>query len=1053
MKPKKKQHQNDSIRQYLDTIKEVYKPRHNKTLDFVEELRRTRGYLHGGPLDNMKGMGIKRKDDEENAEIIEYGGDYIDEQRGKSKNKGYSMKQEFHEEKQAKYFILPEIDKNKKKTSKTKKTFNSFQDKHTGGGGSGRNVIGKKVDFKEENVGFSGYGQMVLDNISQRDIKSPKNERMNSRYNSCNEMHKNKEINEKIENNEYFLENIRSRSKKNQEVKGYNGENETKIGEFRENQEIKTAKFITIPKKIIEDIKNEDFKQNNTSELINNNNTINNDGDIKQIKDINEVNEQNSFGIIKNNENINEKLENDENKRKSHESSENEEIKLKSHEYIENNENQHKNNEILQKTSESIKINIISHSSNDHLQEKIDNLEEKIINLQEKIETLQTNSIPKLPQKNVEILQNGEIQEIQENLQIRSNNISFISNNEDSTTPIHPAPNNSIPTSPELKPRDDHEEDEQNEPLLPSPPLFPRRKTIKTKQLSDKTLTKGHSIIKELIPYNTSVIRRGTNTSGIENSLSFMRKIFEDPENDEYLLKSQNIVKNNNNSGTLQRMDSLTTHSTPRNSLKNEIKFNFCKKNEIYGKNNKNNRRASIKTVNRDRQNSKIGNKLTQNFKKKTMKFLKLLKDLQNSFRNASEETNSFIFIESRFQSEEKPLLNLAEILRKKTLEEHNLPNNNNLPSSYSIPNKLVKSGTFLTEKLNSGLSFSSPKTQISTEINNNSNNSVFFINVHPPLKDEVILESMEETFPTIRGTTIREEFEEMDKQRKRMEEMKFSVEEEQKKMLKLQIFSHKKLWKLSLGFSISIYKGLAITEKEYFVNSVSNYAHIKIFDIKNYQMKPLEMLNHSVKIEDCEKHMDFNYKSNEDEVVKNYEGISDRSFKELEDESYEEIFEDGSFLEDFKQYEENKLKFYINGKLEGELEVLGIRKKANNFLGCIKEVILPISTKLDEGDLNAYSPVVELEDTHDLSDLYNIFSIYIEIINYLLDLKDAYENYVKVNRVSQQDPKSLIVFYRAHYLNYFSIYGLFEDEITIPMFEVFSFIFTNFYHFINFFI
>ena len=61
-------------------------------------------------------------------------------------------------------------------------------------------------------------------------------------------------------------------------------------------------------------------------------------------------------------------------------------------------------------------------------------------------------------------------------------------------------------------------------------------------------------------------------------------------------------------------------------------------------------------------------------------------------------------------------------------------------------------------------------------------------------------------------------------------------------------------------------------------------------------------------------------------------------------------------------------------------------------------------------------------------------------------DELQTYKNDSKVNRISQDDSKALIEFYKNHYLNYFSVYGEFEDEINIPMFEVKTYFLKNLY-------
>ena len=204
---------------------------------------------------------------------------------------------------------------------------------------------------------------------------------------------------------------------------------------------------------------------------------------------------------------------------------------------------------------------------------------------------------------------------------------------------------------------------------------------------------------------------------------------------------------------------------------------------------------------------------------------------------------------------------------------------------------------------------------------------------------------------------------------KKKTAEMKVSLQEEQKKILKLQVFHHKKLWKLCLGLIISNYKMLVITEKEFLISKFSGSfkGFFKRIKLKSFEKTRKSNLKpNAFFVEDQPKfyeHIVMN-----EELSKSSEN-DERTFKDEEDESYEEVFEqDGGFVEDFKRLEnQTRLRFLIQKKLEGELEPLLIRTKANNFLSFIPLVFLPISTKLDQSFLYKCHPVIELEEKYDI--------------------------------------------------------------------------------------
>lgn len=484
-------------------------------------------------------------------------------------------------------------------------------------------------------------------------------------------------------------------------------------------------------------------------------------------------------------------------------------------------------------------------------------------------------------------------------------------------------------------------------PKLERPPSIHIKKD-KAKRSSTET---GHHLSP---PSKSSSFRRGTNTSGIENSFSFMKKILDDPENDhdyehgsKQLLESSKLL-------VLKHCDSLNGNYKPGNRA--DLKINFAQKNVSYQRK----KRFTENSTTTKRQKSKsFTAKFTTHFRKKTNKFLKLLTNLLISFRNSGDETNSFIFTESRFQGDEKPILNLKEILRKKTIEEQQ---NSTTKSSKRLA--LQRSGTFMSEKYNnSAFSFaSSPKTDLSKDAKD-LNNSIFFINVHPPTKEDIIMESVE--IEDIRQK--RKESDEMDIIKHRTEEMRLNVEEEQQKLIKIQFFLAKKLWKLSLGILLSNYKLLLINEKGFLFQNIPKVS-MGFYKSGNMRLDTLRLTREKQESDKLFKFSSeqlafkarkFDHHEEELEIMKRSAETEGNQSPPIEDESYEEVFEqDGGFVEDLKKTECNThLKFSFQNKLDVDLEPLLVRKKANNFLKFLPEVAIPISTSLEHSFLDSNIP------------------------------------------------------------------------------------------------
>lgn len=53
------------------------------------------------------------------------------------------------------------------------------------------------------------------------------------------------------------------------------------------------------------------------------------------------------------------------------------------------------------------------------------------------------------------------------------------------------------------------------------------------------------------------------------------------------------------------------------------------------------------------------------------------------------------------------------------------------------------------------------------------------------------------------------------------------------------------------------------------------------------------------------------------------------------------------------------------------------------------------------------------------------------------LDFNETFHSFKKNDTIINDTPEALRDFYKSHYLYYFSINGIFEDEIYIPIFDV----------------
>jgi len=963
----KKNLKNDSFRQqYLDTIKEVYKPRHNKTQDFNEKMIE-KGYLHGGALDKMREIHLPEKKfpkdfnfkyEEETNSVQESGNESTEEikkfQGGDQKK--FSVKKKFKEENHKKHYMLPEIERKNITGSLDKNKYIgktlSFQEKNSLIEKQKKNISvfekskDKLESFRNMKNGNEGKEterakhktiSKELDQIRRKSINDLNIQKIVKQEEPLREygivMKKN------VENN---YENSDENSKSNQtekkifiDSKFVTTSNQTEIKITADQIKNIQNSLETSPnfRKILP-VKIEEPSNNFTNDSPNNNNMNNLINKINNDNNINELNNEKNFKNIDNNiNNLNNKIDNDNNELNNDKIVENTLIEKE----IIPNEPLDLNLEPSTALNHDNAIKSQSEPMHKTLSIKVDNPPENAI-LQKMTIPLTTDSLNNFHSQNsITPLNLLEI--------IKTPKSEVEHNDENIDTPL------SIPLNLEKS----------------RPPDIKTKRHSKFESATvnfDKSPSVYHLSPSKL----NSSLRRGTNTSGLDNSFSFMKKILDDPDNDteDYHLKHAQTLRKI----VLQHCDSLTNHSTPTNAImKDDFRLLFNQKNANYQKKKKFEERE--KNPKKQKLRTSMS-KIATRFKKQTMKFLKLLTNLLNSFRNFSEETNSFIFVESRVQNDEKPLLNLKEILRKKTLEDQQI---------LIKPKKFVlqRSGTFLSEKYNSAFSFTSspsPNTEESHKEMNNTKNPVFLINVHPPIKDEIVMEhsEMEESQNPFR----RKKTDELENLMKKAENMRLNVEEEQEKMMKIQVFQHKKLWKLSVGLLITNFKLLLINEKDFMFRSIHPPFSLNEFPPPVLQIqktlgrkdKSLSLYKISTEIKIVLREYEFSSAS-EDDLLKNTEVDEGRrnTLKDLEDESYEEVFEeDGGFIEDVKKFENYPhLKFSYESRFDGELEPFGVRKKANDFLRCLPETVIPISTSLDHSFLaNNYRPPFDYNEELD---------------------------------------------------------------------------------------
>lgn len=920
-KPKKKHKQNESFRNYyLDTIREVYKPRHTNTHDFSEKMPRG-GYLQSSVAEKMNNIRVNSQTLERNpTKFLDDSGNesLFGEAKTKSKEKN---------EEKPKFFLLPEIEKNKKKTTSLEKenSYNNFYERK-----NSESLINFDQKTIKNSLNTSRSGSKDVLKLSARSVigGTSKQEALKHKKTFLEDKKSLLETKLKfLEKNQYFKEKNRKDPSKTSKEITKNPKNQSINIEKNE----KNADFVEHTKQAALVTPDDGIKKNNEN-LPNEIQRKNANPFVSLQVPLISVDSSPNFRIKpKKEDQLN--LVNSKN---IHETENSKTIELQE----------------LEQEIPILNINLIDQN------QKIENNDKFNENFDEKnIKNFEINS--KNPEKNED--------EYIKNLSSSSN--SKNSSHENSLIDSKNSKENHLKNNIDSK---------TDEILIDSPKEFKKNETntnLNEPQTLKKTVSEQNILPERnfliqsqqnLSPTQINVIRRGTNTNGIENSLSFMKKILDSQENQDN--EPENLRKKlpiNRKKLDFQRMDSLTlTTSTPSN--RTDIKLNFFRKNQLYSCiSEKKFGEQPIKKENA--RTSKY--KINQNFRKKQSKFQKLLTNLLNSLKSPFEETTSFIFIEPKYQSQGKPLLNLKEILRKKTIDEQiSLEKLPSPPSKYPSSSRLfMRSGTFVSEKLNSGFSFSSPKTTRNSYNEGESpslGSPVFLINVHPPTKNDVIIETMENLED---DRTLKEEFGDF---RRKTEEMKALIQEEQEKMMKLQVFNYKKLWKLSLGFTISNYKGLIVTEKEYVNNDIGTEIR-RNFKIthKNYILnarksnEDLKNWKNSAKI--YEKLNSFEL--NTGEIDRKISSDQEEMSLEMEDENFEEVFEqDGDFIHDLKRsYSESGFKFLHQTKLEGALEPLNLRKKLNKFFDYIKEAIIPLSTKLNKNFVCQNPPKYELEGSN----------------------------------------------------------------------------------------
>lgn len=918
----------------MDTIKEVYKPRHTNTHDFNEKTPRG-GYLQGTIIDKMKEIRVNSHTSEKNpSKFLDDSGNESLFEEAKSKNK-----------EKEKFFLLPEIEKNKKKTTSLEKEHsqNKFNDRK-----NSESLITFDQKAVKNSLNTSRNGSKDVLKLSARSvIQGDTRKKQTTLKEKKNFLEDKKNLLETklkfLEKNQYFIQNKgKNRSQASNKISKNQSSNfEKKIDfeghnsmqkplEFDDGDALKTNNK-SLPNEFQEKT---DPMVSLQVPLISVDFSPNFNFNVKPQKedDVYLENLVNSKNILETN-------------------SKNVELKP------------------LEPENSILEMKFIDQSpqigNNDNFNENLDEKNKNNFEIKSKI--IEKNEKNKNENFSSSSNSKNSSHENENSLIVSKNSKeNHLENNNDSKT------NEIIMDSPK-----ESKENEANRDLK-EPQVLILKKTVSEQHiLPEKNFPLKSQ--QNLSPTQINVIRRGTNTSGIENSFSFMKKIMDNQDSQDNepdnLSKKQQIHKKKL---IFQRMDSLTlTTSTPSN--RTDIKLNFFRKNIIY----KSYSEKKIEEYPIKKENTRTSKyKINQNFRKKQSKFQKLLTNLLTSLKSSFEETTSFIFIEPKYQTQGKPLLNLKEILRKKTIDEQ--ISLEKLPSPPSKPHSssrlFMRSGTFVTEKMTSGFSFSSPKTTRNSYNEGESpslGSPVFLINVHPPVKNDVIMETME-NFEDDR--TIKEEFGDF---RRKTEEMKALIQEEQDKMMKLQVFNYKKLWKLSLGFTISNYKCLIVSEKEYMNkdNGTEIRRNFKIIHKSSYlnmrnSKEDLKKWRNSVKIYEKLNSFELNNGEIDRKISSDHEEVS----LEMEDENFEEVFEqDGDFIHDIKRsYSESGFKFLHQTKLEGALEPLNLRKKLNKFFDYIKEAIVPLSTKLNKNFVVQNPPKYELEGSN-----FNSCGKYFEFLIY----------------------------------------------------------------------
>ena len=1002
---KKKTKQNaHSRQQYLDTIREVYKPRYNKTQEFQDNLQK--GYLQGGLSTTKKESHLPqsysrfKKDgnmrmEEENNEVQESGNESVEEGKGAVQErvkKKIPLKQEMFQKEnfKKKYFLLPEIER--------KNISGSVERDRSSGSakGSSFRVKSNLADKLQKNISYHNKNSDKLDgnksSNESNDYELPSRKRSVPII-STSTLGKTSMIDEpKVEYGMTF--------KKANQPTEFVTNIEKDISKISDRKTIEDNYNIVIPAEIRRQNEQIDFLMNSDERS---NHETKSTNELTKFTPTSNQTEPKMFNnpfrvvpsLIDASPNFSYSGKNLLSPRTPDTMTNLDQVPWKEEKNIKENWNERKEPKKIpngkdEREGIGVPVILTETKSNNNVftfpTEETKNeapfimiqkerLPEKTITSPESppyLSQISLESPPKVTNQNTD---KDSIPQI--NMPFSNETIVKINlqSQNSMTTPLNLLESIQSPRTEQS----DSEKYENEETPLTTPPKLKLNRPPSIHIKKDKTKRSSTEAGKHLSPPSkSSSFRRGTNTSGIENSFSFMKKILDDPDNDhDYEHESKQNLESSKLL-VLKHCDSLSGNNKPTNANRADLKINFSQKNISYHR--KEHFTENSKTTKRQKSKSFTA-KFSTHFRKKTNKFLKLLTNLLISFRNSGDETNSFIFTESRFQGDEKPILNLKEILRKKTIEEQN----STTKSSKRIA--LQRSGTFMSEKYNnSAFSFaSSPKTDLSKDVKD-LNNSIFFINVHPPTKEDIIMESAE-NFEDTRQK--RKESDELDIIKRRTEEMRLNVEDEQQKLIKIQFFLAKKLWKLSLGILISNYKLLLINEKGFLFQNIPK--HSMGFDkTSNIRMDSQKLIREKKESNNLFKfsleqlpfkERKFEHHEEEVEIMKRSAETEGNLSPPIEDESYEEVFEqDGGFIEDLKKTECNThLKFSYQAKLDVDLEPLLMRKKANNFLKFLPEVAIPISTSLEHSFLDSnippnYNTDLEILDSSFFSKLIGIY-------------------------------------------------------------------------------